>query len=604
MEASRQSSTKDEWNRIGFHRALGGFWYNYILVLASAVFAVLFMFYILPNFVLPFPEAIGFQNLITNLFAVYFMLADVGVGRAIQRYVAEENIKNPLKAIAYLQFFVWFQMFTGLAQVTIISVWALYMVPATNLAYAAWFITIYSTIQYPGMLGVFHGALSGFQRFDKANLISFAQAVLLENSTRVACILLGRWVGANDPAIGELMGATIGSIIGSYIDDFLAAAIAAVWTRPLLKDINPDWGIKKVFGVDFDRALAKECMWYGIKSILPSTFHQANQFLQMILLITFVPNYATILGLFSLAEMVSGMVGMFKFNMASTVSEAYNNGKVELCASYQARSYCWIGLSSGFLVVIIFLAAPLLGKIAGPDFVLAAPMIQVLAVGRIGETFGSVNADVFMGCDKPEYYLYTNALEAISRATFLWLGLAYWRLGWLALAMGRIAGWWFRFLSGVVLMRKKLFKPVINAWQMIVAPAIAAGAELAVLWSFIELAYPVLEASIGLVAAAAITVLLAIFFLPFFLFFPVYALVGGWDEGGLRIFERAATISGPSRWLIAFICRISRQISEKSPLFNKFPIDETVADRQIAELMAIRDATRERMDGGAGAPVA
>ncbi|MBD3185214.1 hypothetical protein GF325_00185 [Candidatus Bathyarchaeota archaeon] len=577
----------DEWNRIGFHRPLGGFWFNYMLVLGTSVFAILFMFWLIPNFILPFPEAIGFQDIIKNLFAIYFMLADVGVGRAIQRFVAEHNIKNPLKALQYLQFFIWFQMFTGLIQVTIISIWGIGFVRRMDLAYATWFIIIYSTIQYPGMLGVFHGTLTGFQRFDKANTISFLQGVFLENTTRVVLILLGRWLGRMNPGMGELMGATIGSIIGAYLDDFIAAFISAIWIKPILAEINPEWRIRDMFGVKFDKALVKECTWFGIKAILPSTFHQANNFFQMILLINFLPNYGFIWGLFSLAEQISGVVGLFQFKMAATISEAYNNGKKALVRDYQARAYRWIGLSQGFLVVIILLAAPLLGIIAGAQFVLASPMIQVMVVGRIAEGPGSVNADIFMGCDKPEYYLVTNALEAIARAFTLYFLLAWFNAGWIALAMGRILGWWARWIAGIFLMRK-LFKPSVNWWQTYIAPLLSALVEYLVLWSFLTFAYPPITDAIGTIPAAIIIVILSIFVLPFFLYFPVYAFLGGWDDATLEIFRHAVGISGPSKPFVGFIYRVTKKISRITPLHGRFPIDNEEANREIAELMEIR----------------
>ena len=97
----------------------------------------------------------------------------------------------------------------------------------------------------------------------------FLQGIVLENTTKIACILLGRYIGGQNPAVGELMGATIGSVVGAYVDDFLAAAIGALWVRPYLKEIDPEWGIRDMFRVEFDQDLAKECLWFGIRAILP-----------------------------------------------------------------------------------------------------------------------------------------------------------------------------------------------------------------------------------------------------------------------------------------------------------------------------------------------
>lgn len=584
---------ENAWTQIGFHRPLGGFWFNYVLVLVAGVFAILFVVWLMPNVILPFPEAIGFQDLVKNFFALYFMLADVGVGRAVTRFIAEENVKNPQKSVQYLQFFVWFQMISGLVQVTLIAWLTLAWAPTTNIAYTMWFFLLYSTIQYPGMLGVFHGALDGFQQFHRSNTLTFLQATVLENSTRVACILLGRALGAQNPAIGELMGATLGSIVGAYLDDFIAAAVGAAWLRPILREINPRWGITKIFRVDFDRQLAKRCLWFGFRAILPSSLHQVSQLVMTMLLITYMPNYGTIWGLYSLAEMVTSVAGAFRFKMSATISEAANNDKWRLVENYTTRAFKWLGITYAFMVTLLFAAAPLLGIIAGEQFALAAPMIQFLVVGRICEGLGGLCANAFIGCDKPHYYLVINTCEIVARLTLLYLLLVPFQAGWYALVLSRIAGWVARFVVGILLLRT-LYTLRVNYWQTVVAPLLASGVMYAGLWVLANLVLPAFGALVGMVAAAIVLTLFALLFFPLLVFFPLYALFGGWDDESLRLFDVATEMSGPSKPFVAFVNKISRRLARVSPLTNRFPIDNAGVPEEIADLAAIRARELER----------
>ncbi len=579
---------KDLWQEIGFHRPLGGFWFNYVLVLVAAVFSILFVLYLLPNLILPFPEAIGFQDLVKNFFALYFMLADVGIGRAVLRFIAEDNVKDPERSIHYLQFFIWFQMMSGLVQVTLIAFLTIWWAPTTNLAYTMWFFLLYSTIQYPGMLGVFQGALEGFQRFHKLNTLVFLQGALLENSTRVLCILLGRYLGAQNPAIGELMGATLGSIIGAYLDDFIAAVIGAFWLKPILQEINPMWGVKNLFMVQFDSTLAKRCLWFGFRAILPSSFHQISQLVMTLLLIHYLPNYGTIWGLYSIAEMVSGVAGTFRFKMASTISEAANNGKWRLVENYTTRAYRWLGITYGFMAILIFAAAPLLGIIAGEQYAMAAVIIQVLVLGRFTEGFGSINADIFIGCDKPEYYIIINFCEISARIGFMFVLLVPVQAGWYALAISRIAGWVARFIMGIFLV-KRLFRLKVNLWQTAAAPIIAGLGMYGVIWGIESYIFPFLATFLGEVLTAIILAVLVVLFIPLLIFFPLYALLGGWDDGSLEIFRIATEISGPSKPLVLFIHRVSQKLAQVSPLTNRFPISNEGVVEEMRELVMLRN---------------
>ncbi|MBD3187764.1 hypothetical protein GF325_13090, partial [Candidatus Bathyarchaeota archaeon] len=139
------------WDEVGFSRPIGGFFYNYILFILGALIVLAIGGTLLPAIV-PYPEIFGNQAIVVGYFKLMFLLFDAGLGDALGRFLPEYRIKNPKRAIQYVSFFIWFQMFTGLMQVTIISVFVIIWLPQMTIGHLAWLILIYSTVQYPGML--------------------------------------------------------------------------------------------------------------------------------------------------------------------------------------------------------------------------------------------------------------------------------------------------------------------------------------------------------------------------------------------------------------------------------------------------------------------
>ena len=129
------------WGEAGWHRPLGGFWFNYILLLVIAIPAV--AGFALLNAVLPFPEALGFANVTTSYLMPIYLFADFGIREAVRRYVAQYSETDTRKAISYLSFYIWYQVFTGIIQVTLISMLAVIIIPNTTISYAVWFFLVY-----------------------------------------------------------------------------------------------------------------------------------------------------------------------------------------------------------------------------------------------------------------------------------------------------------------------------------------------------------------------------------------------------------------------------------------------------------------------------
>jgi O-antigen/teichoic acid export membrane protein len=583
-------SVDESWREPGFHRPLAGIMYNIIYILLAAALGVLLAIWLIPNVIYPFPEAMGFENITTQIFVVYFVILDAGIGASIQRFVAADNIKDPKKAIQYIQFFIWYQMFSGVAQMTVIAIYVIYFLPASELAYASWLFLIYSCVQYPGMLGVFRGTLEAFQRFDRANLIGFIQTQLFENVFRIICILIGRWLGVRNPQIGELMGATMGSIAGKYMKDFAAALLAGYWVSPIMKQIDPSFGIKNLFFTQFDRTIVKKCLTFGIKVLIPGLVSPLGSFIAVSFMIRWLPNYSTILGLYLLGEMLSTMVNTFSFpGIASLISQTFQNGKYKLTQNYISRIYRWSAIMSFFMVGLLFSGSILIGIIAGETWYLVTPIIQVFIFFKVIGIFASVSDQLFVGVGKPEYNILLMVFEQITRLFVLWLLLVPFPSSWYALVYSMGLGWTIKWLVGALLFHKKILPIKINIWQTFIAPFLAAMIEAIYVWMGVQFLHPLLSQIVGIVPSAIFLMVLGVFTGPFLIFFPMYALLGGWDDASLKIIQKTVKMSGPSTRIVRFIMNVSITLAKRSRLHNRFPIDETGVQKEILELLEIQN---------------
>nr|MDO8088634.1 lipopolysaccharide biosynthesis protein [Candidatus Sigynarchaeum springense] len=577
------------WDEPGFHRPLGGMFYNILPVFLAAGLGLLFNVWLIPSVIFPFPEAMGYQNLNSQIFGVFFTLFDMGIGIALYRFIAEKNVSEPRKTIDYIRFFIFFQMITGTAQVTGIAIYVFAFLQGTGLSYAAWFFLMYSTVQFPGMLWVFNGALQGYQRFDKANLLSFLSTVILENSTRVACILIGRWLGAMDPTFGEVVGAAAGSIIGVYIDDFIAAAIGAHWLDPVLKKIDPSMRIYKLFIPKFDRKVVKDCFSFGARVIVPTLIWPAANFISVTMLLAWMPNYSTYIGIFSLADLLSSLVYSFTLSLSPPVSEAWNNGKVTLTKYYLNRTYQWYGLTGGFMTGLLVAGAPLLGLVAGPGFELVVPMVVYLALFKFIDLFAMIHDSIYNGLGHPEWNILLVGVDQGIRLLVTWLLLVPFPSGWYALVWALGLGRGAKWVVGYAALWKKYFHFRINWWQAFVATGIAMAAELGVVMVFVYVVHPALSVAVGELVSALVVILASIVVGPFLVFMPAYALAGGWDDEAIAVFEKSAAMSGPSKGFVMFLLKITKAFARLSRLHGRFPTDVSGVQADIDALVEERE---------------
>ncbi len=584
-ELKEAEETEDLWKLPGFHRPLGGILYNLIYVFVAAGFGILITTWLLPNVVYPFPQAMGLENITTSIFMIFFTILDLGIGSAIDRFVAAEKVKSPRKSLQYIQFFIWYQSFSGLIQISAIAIYVFHFLPEGELAYAGWLFLVYSLIQYPGFLGVFRGSLEAFQRFDKANLIGFLQFQVFENFFRVIFILIGRQWGLANPQIGEMMGAAMGSLLGRDVKDYVSAILAAIWLRPIIHEIAPESGMLALFYVEFDKEIIKKCLFFGFKVLIPSLIHPLSSIIAVGIMVRWLPNYSTILGLFTMGDMFAYLVTTFQFpGVAAVISESYHNDKLRLTKYYVQQFFHWSSGFAGFMIGMLFAGANVIALIAGPEFELVGPIIQHLILFKLFEMLGGIFGGLFIGVGKPEYTIILNGVEQAVRLGVLLFLLVVVPSGWMALVYSFGFGWVARFIVGYFLFDRKIFKIKINIWQSFVAVFLAASVEAIGIYILFESLGPIIFSAAGEMVGAILMLLIGIFTGPFILYFPAYAWLGGFDQGSLTDLENAMELSGPSKPIINFIYKVALKFTQISPLHGRFPIDKTGVDQEALEL--------------------
>lgn len=271
LSAKEQQEFEDEeekrklWAEVGWHRPLGGTLYNYVLLLVLAIPALLGA--AIFEVILPYPEALGFATVTTAELGVIYMVTDLGMKNATERYVSQYSETQPRKAVSYLAIYIWFQMITGVMLVTGISIYAITVLPQTDLSYAIWFFFVYIMIQWPGTAGIFLAALGGFQQFDKQNVLIVIQNVAIQTVLQIVCIIVGQRIGAANPEVGELMGSVAGFILGSYLDDLITMLLGAYYFKRVLEPYSIS--LKESILISFDWPMVKELLIYGGK-VMPS----------------------------------------------------------------------------------------------------------------------------------------------------------------------------------------------------------------------------------------------------------------------------------------------------------------------------------------------
>lgn len=588
------------WENIGFHRPLGGTLYNIPFLLISAFLGLgLMTFYL--HYLYPFPESMGYRSAATGIFSLMFYAFDLGTANLLNRFLGESNVKDPKKMILYIQYFIWYQMMTGLVQTTAISMYALFIVPRQELAYAVWIMLVYSTVQYPGFLGIFRGILGALQQYHRTIVLNFIASEFFQRITEIGFVILGRWYGQQNPLIGEILGIAVGATIGFYVDDFIATAVSAYFFQKYMKGYG--LRVRDCFRHDFDKQLVKTCLFWGIRSGLPNFMWTLNNFISLMLWVTYVPQYTTFLALSNVAGSIGTVMGV-SIDLGGAISESYFNGKKVLAQYYVSQAFRYTGILqclmlSGILIVLGVIE-PIFMFLQLESYVLGIAFIIPKMVREAQQPYNNIAENTTTSTGHINFQMAIDVFEGVfaifSNYMFIaWLKIpqtfGFRAIVWL-IPCAEMPAICAKVILSYVYVHKKILKVVVPWYQTYIGPIITTFIIYLVGELYVKIVFtPLSQYNMWL------AIILSIFFLigiVIFVYMPLTGLVGVWDKSSIEQLRRAVKISGPGKIFTVPMFKTLEFAVSKSKLHNKFGVDDSEAIKEARELMVIKNSHRDK----------
>ncbi|MHA1232437.1 MAG: lipopolysaccharide biosynthesis protein [Candidatus Helarchaeota archaeon] len=570
LKEKEKVDLKNDWEVIGTHRQLGGFLFTLFIGLFLVIPQLLISNFVMPQIIQPYPQAAGWYYYAYNFFQIAWLLFDFGSSYALAKYFAQYRVKNPEKAIHYIQIFVWWQMFTGIAQITIFGFIGSIIFPMTNLAHMSWIFVIYSFVQYPGFFLVFMYTFQGLQRSDLHLITYVAWEVIWLLVGQVIFCYLGREIGAANPVIGEALGAGIGYAIARFFDYWATFFMSLILFKKL------GYSPKTCFRVDFVKDELKEVLKYGSKLAFGESFVQLGWFIQIIITSAFVANYSNELGWFNLVwniGLIVQIVTLYGQSLLGAFSESSSHGKENLTKLYVYQAFRWGNYFAYFLISVLFATgAKFIVGAAGYEY--GGPAVKFLVPLLIFHTAGVyswLGDAVFEGTGHTGYAAIVWIIEQTIRAILMLVFvLIFKNMVWVIIAY--IPAVTIKDIIVWLIVYKKIVKYKVYPFKAFLTPALSAVVNYISLYFVSEFIWniPMGDKIINTAILFMIGIFLFIFFYAF-----MDGLFGGYDDNTLEEFRRAANLVTTP--FIRIFPRLMVKCAELgcklSPFHNKFKID-------------------------------
>ncbi len=607
-EEERFNSVKfDHWEDIGFQRPLGNFFYGYSITILGAVFSLIIM----PLFIqllYPYLEINGYNGIAGGVFALVYQLFDVGTAFGIVRFIAEWRVKDPSRMLKYVQFYIWYQMFTGIIQIAVLSVIILQMFRFNQFAHLVWVFLILLQKQWPAMLGMFKSVLEGLQLYNKKQILDLVSGQIFQNITNIIFILLGRYIGSQDPAIGELMGMVLGAAVGAYVDDFFAMWLSVHYFNRAMKPFGVT--ARDCMRIEFDKEIVKECLWFGLQVSIVPLINTATGTAMLLMYVQALPQYSAFIALAGFAGGIAGIVDVGSFSLTASIAESYMNGKQKLARFYIENTFKWNGFLMCFMTFTLISIIPVLINevIYMPgleNYILAAPFLIPMMIHKLFMPWISIPDTILIGTLRINFYTFNRVLEEFNQVFFVWLYLYVLKLNLVFGFAGIIyilsfEHYWPRIIKMClcwIYINKKIVKIRINIMQTFVIPIVSASPILLIGNLYYAFAFnpiktlfaPLLD-EYALLGPAVIYILIALIVIPLFLWLPLTGYLGSFDDFQLLTFRKAVDLSGPSKPFVKLMYKSVVFGAERSKYHNKWKLDWTDASQEINELMQLKES--------------
>lgn len=575
--ATREAMTA--WEDVGFHRPLAGFFVALMMGLVLFIPLIIYQNLVLPVYILPSAQALGIWGRIVQFFNFLWLLFDLGTSAAFIKFFAQYRVHDPRRAIQYGQVFVWWQALSGALQVAAVTAVAGTLLPRTPYALYTWSIIIHTLIQIPGFYQVMRHGLMAWQRFDYAQILDIALALIFPMLTQpVLVTLMVRW-GAAHPIFGGPMGGVLGMGMAAYAAELLSF-LTGLWLYRRL-----GYNARLLFLAHFDGNIVKESFRFGVFEMLGSIAWAAGQALEILITQTRLVNYNEVWGNWTLAQnfiFSYNVLNTLYTNLMSSISEAISHARKVLSQYYSVMAYKWGGIMSAFIGAVLLAVADrfILGA-SGPEFVRAATYAIPLILWGAIQYPSWVGDNVQLGANRPYLKSLLVAGEQVIRIVLALILLQRYQIN--ALIFAYFVGLLTKDIVAYFVNHRLCFPQRFYFWQSLGAPLLAGAAH-----------YLVLRWLTGFIWQGDQVTSVLIFFIgilpsfPLFAFF--YAFFGGWDGETLAEVRQAVNLTGfvrPLAWLFWGASALGARLS---PLHGRFPI--TIRPTALEEA---RSLTEERV---------
>jgi len=222
------------------------------------------------------------------------------------------------------------------------------------------------------------------------------------------------------------------------------------------------------------------------------------------------------------------------------------------------------------------------------------PFIYPFVIKMVIDMYVDEIGQIIYGANRATYMMVTNIISNLLNLGFFVLILKVFQIQSIGLNgiifimiwAGSMVNYLFVFI-GAYYIQKTIIKLRVNVWPTLGAPLLSLGIVLLINIILKRLIYDQILQSNGFFFAS-IPAIIIIFFMGAFVYFPLTAVLGGWDEGNYRDFRKCVKMSGPSKFLVAPIFKVVKFFGKKSPLYNRFKYNRTEAEEEAVELMEMK----------------
>ncbi len=551
------------WEVVGFHRALSGFMYNYLLnIFVMIPFNFLVTFWIDRNFINPFLEARGAGQAVAQVMLFLIPLLDLGTSQAMVKYYAEFRVKEPGRAITYMQFFVWFHLLLGIIALAALGMLGAIGLPGTAFAYLSWFVVLNSLAWFPPFFTTFSALFRAQQRFDYAQLEVVLFFVMIPAFEMIGAIV-GRHWGLMHPAFGEGMGVVMGFAFGFIVGNLVLGLISCIFYEWM------GMRLLTIMLAHFNRDTLKKSIVYGAKLTAGTVMPFFTWGTVPVIMGALLPNF---LELNEIWIVVYGLTFAYLETGASiflslmpSISESYSQDMIKLTQRYIDQGLRW-GLMATTMMggAYIVFCGPLIEGLLPPQFSRAVGVLVLIHIFRLFDFFVREPDQVFQAVGRTGTFTWAAVIEHTARILMCWFFIKWWGFHGLFWAFTASAA-----LKAIIVwpvMSLYVIKPVFSVWQTFVNPILSGLANYLILRAIATSLWQ----GPGHTANTWLVIMISLVgSLPIYMF--ISALLG-WDDGELREFKDAIDLV-PAPFIIfgRMTYAVVNLGTSLSPLHNRFP---------------------------------